>query len=320
MIWLLGALALAAAAGALVLWNARVARSVEARVPPAGRFVEVPGARLHLVERGSGPPLLMVHGLAGQLGHFTYALVDRLATRFRVIAVDRPGSGYSLRARDTAASLGAQADALAALIDALGLERPLVVGHSLGGAVALALAQRHPAKVGALALLAPLAHAPRALPPMFNGLLLQHHGLRRALAWTLALPLLMLVRERRLRSVFAPDAVPVDYGTRGGGLLVLRPDHFAAASADLAATPADLPALAAGFAAMRLPVTILYGRGDRVLDPREQGEALAAALPGARLTLIDGGHMLPLTAPQACEQCILEAAALAVGAPAHRPS
>jgi pimeloyl-ACP methyl ester carboxylesterase len=59
---------------------------------------------------------------------------------------------------------------------------------------------------------------------------------------------------------------------------------------------------------MRLPVRILYGRGDRILDPRAQGEALARALPGAELTLVDGGHMLPITMPEQCARFIDEAA------------
>ena len=66
-------------------------------MPPIGRFVDLPGARLHVVERGQGPALLLVHGLAGQLRHFTYDIVDRLAAHYRVVALDRPGSAYSIR-------------------------------------------------------------------------------------------------------------------------------------------------------------------------------------------------------------------------------
>ena len=133
-------------------------RRIEAALPPRGRFIDVPGARLHVVERGQGPALLLVHGLAGQLCHFTYDLVDRLAAQYRVVAVDRPGSGYSLREPGASAALSAQADVLTALIERLQLGRPLLVGHSMGGAVALVLAQRHPERVSGLALIAPLTH------------------------------------------------------------------------------------------------------------------------------------------------------------------
>jgi len=100
----------------LALFTLRTVRRVEAALPPGGRFIEVPGARLHVVERGGqGPTLLLVHGLAGQLRHFTYGIVDLLASRYRVVAVDRPGSGYSVRVQGSSAALGAQADVLAAV-------------------------------------------------------------------------------------------------------------------------------------------------------------------------------------------------------------
>jgi pimeloyl-ACP methyl ester carboxylesterase len=285
---------------------------VEAALPPAGRFVDVPGARLHVVERGQGPVLLLVHGLAGQLCHFTYGIVDQLATQYRVVAVDRPGSGYSVRSPGTSAALGAQADVLAALIEALQLGRPVVVGHSLGGALALALAQRHPQRVAGLALVAPLTHMVQGVSPAFKGLEITKPWLRTIVAWTLAVPVSIAKRDELLGMVFGPEAVPRDYATRGGGLLGLRPSHFIAASTDLVAIPEDLPGIMQRYGTMQLPVSILFGRSDRLLNPHDQGEALAAELPGAQLTLVDGGHMLPITAPDRTAQFIREAAARAL--------
>ena len=310
MILLLAAvsLLLAIAAG-LLLFTIHTVCQVEAALPPAGRFVDLPGARLHVVERGQGPAVLMVHGLAGQLCHFTYAIADQLAANYRVVAVDRPGSGYSVREPRASAALGAQADVLAALIDELGLVRPLVVGHSLGGAVALALAQRHPERVAGLLLLAPLTHPVREISPVFSGLQIEKPWMRTLIAWTLAVPMGMAKRDEVLQLIFGPDSVPGDFATRGGGLLAMRPSHFVAACTDLAAIPEDLEGMTQRYAQMQLPVRIIYGRDDRILDPREQGEALAAILPGARLTLIDGGHMLPITAPAVVAQFIREAAA-----------
>ena len=301
-------LAVAIVVGGLAWFAVRTAHKVEAALPPAGRFVDVPGARLHLVERGQGPALLLVHGLAGQLGHFTYGIVDRLAAEYRVVAVDRPGSGYSLRSAGASAALGAQADVLAALIDKLQLGRPVVAGHSLGGAVALALAQRHPERVAGLALVAPLTHMVESVSAAFKGLEISTPWVRALVAWTLAVPASIARRDEILALVFGPEPVPRDYGTRGGGLLALRPSQFIAASTDLAAIPEDLPGMMQRYGTMRLPVSILYGRGDRILDPHQQGEALATELPGAQLTLIDGGHMLPVTAPERTAQFIRDAA------------
>jgi len=287
----------------------RTAQRVEAALPPAGRFVDVPGARLHVVERGQGPAVLLVHGLSGQLGNFSFGMIEPLARDFRVVAVDRPGAGYSTRAPGADAGLPAQAAALAALIDQLGLDRPLVVGHSLGGAVALALAIGHPERVGGLALVAPLTHPPSDIPVVFKALTIQQPWLRRLVAWTLATPLSIARREQVMDIVFGPDPVPADFATRGGGLLALRPGHFVAASEDLNAAGHSLPPLLPRYGTLRLPVSILYGCGDRILDPAENGEALAAKVPGAALTLVPGGHMLPITAADTTVRFVRDAAA-----------
>jgi pimeloyl-ACP methyl ester carboxylesterase len=293
----------------LALFTWRTTRRIEAALPPNGRFVDVPGARLHVVERGQGQPVVLVHGLSGQLGNFDYGMIAPLARDFRVIAFDRPGAGYSTREPGAPADLPAQAAALAALIDKLGLERPLVVGHSLGGAVSLALAIAHPEKVGGLALVAPLTHPPSRISPVFSALAIRQPWLRRLVAWTLALPMSIARRQVVLDIVFGPDAMPQDFPMRGGGLLGMRPSHFIGASEDLNGVAHSLEPLLSRYAGLRLPVSILYGRGDRILDPAENGEALAAKVPGARLTLMDGGHMLPVTAPEATVAFVREAAA-----------
>jgi pimeloyl-ACP methyl ester carboxylesterase len=298
--------------GGLLLFTVHTVRQVERALPPAGRFVEVPGAHLHLVERGKGPALLLVHGLAGQLKHFTYGIVDQLAADYRVVAVDRPGSGYSVRMPGSSAALAAQADTLAALIETLQLGRPLVVGHSLGGAVALALAQRHPERVAGLALVAPLTHPVGEVAAVFRGLKITKPWMRSLVAWTLAAPISMARRDEALGIIFGPETAPGDFATRGGGLLALRPSHFVAACADMAAIPDDLPGMVQRYPTMRLPVSILYGRGDRILNPQVQGEALAASLPGAQLSLVAGGHMLPITMPDRVAQFIREAATRAL--------
>lgn len=277
----------------LALWTDR---RVNAAVPPVGRFVELPDSRLHVVDQGSGPVLLLVHGLGGQLRHFTYGLVPLLAQRFRVIAVDRPGSGHSTRVPGASASLEHQADTLVTLLDRLGVGRATVVGHSLGGAISLALALRHPARVNGLALIAPLTHEPEdGLPPCFRGLDIRSPALRRFVAWTFALPVFIARSQTILNYVFSPEAVPRDMPKRGGGLLSLKPAQFIASSTDLGAIEASLPGQVAAYATLRTPVHMLYGRGDKVLSPATQGQAFVQAVPHTKLTLVNGGHMLPVT-------------------------
>jgi pimeloyl-ACP methyl ester carboxylesterase len=307
MIWLWTVLSLLlAVVAALVLYTAYLARKVEAALPPTGFFVELASARLHVVERGQGPPVLLIHGIAGNLRHFSYGVVERLAAHHRVIAVDRPGCGYSSRSPGAPVSLQAQADTMAELLDTLKIDRAVVVGHSLGGAVALALAQRHPQRVAALALVAPLTRLPEEVSPVFKALAITQSWLRKSVAWTLAAPATIARGEEMLKLVFGPEAVPKDFATRGGGLLSLRPSHFVAASTDLNAVPASMRAIESAYADIHVPVHVLYGRGDLILSHRTNGIALVDRLPGTQLTLVDGGHMLPITQVQTTADFILD--------------
>lgn len=290
----------------LMVFSFLTARRIELGLPPEGRFITIMGNRIHYVEQGSGPrTVLLVHGLTGVLQNFTYAMLGELARDCRVIAIDRPGSGYSKRPLRSSASLAVQADVIAGLIDALQLDRPVVVGHSLGGAVALATALRHPDKISALALIAPLSRMPAGGPPgIFASLRIRWHWLRWLFAWTLMLPLAARQRERIMQTAFGPEAVPAHFALCGGGAQAMRPSNHIAASRDLVALEPVLPRLQEGYEDLQLPVHILYGWGDRILDPQEQGRVLADQLPKGELELVEGGHMLPLTQPQRCVEFV----------------
>lgn len=287
-------------AAGLFIFTFIIARRVELGLPAEGRFVTIMGNRIHYVEQGSGPEtLLLVHGLGGVSANFSYAMLGELAKDYRVVAIDRPGSGYSLRARQASAGLAVQADVLAGIIDALQLGRPLLVGHSLGGAVVLATALRHPEKVRGLSMIAPLTHVPASGPSeVFAALAIRQSWLRRLFAWTLMVPLSLRRREQVLDVVFGPEPAPADFPIRGGGALGLRPSHYISASRDLVALEHVLPQLQQRYGDLRVPVRILYGRDDRILDPQEQGQAMVERFPDMQLELVDGGHMLPVTQPQ----------------------
>jgi pimeloyl-ACP methyl ester carboxylesterase len=305
----------------LAWFTYRTARRIDAFLPPKGRFVDVPGARLHVREfgsdAGSGAAVLLIHGLGGQSAHFDYGVADYLARNHRVVVVDRPGSGHSTRAA-AAADVSTQAASLAALIDQLGLERPTVAGHSLGGAIALTLALEHPGKVGALALVAPLTHLQASAPDVFKALAIESPWLRKLFAWTLATPGAIAGGKKVLGAVFAPESPPRDFAVKGGGMLSLRPRQFLAASADMQALPGHMPRVQARYGELAVPVGVLYGREDAILDWKANGQALADKVAGARLQLVDGGHMLPVTQPQLVAEFVEQCARLA--APARAAS
>ncbi len=293
--WAIGAATVAAAAGAL-FFTARTARKAEALVPRDGRMIEVDGQQLHVAEIGAGPPLLLIHGLGGQMRNFGPDLIDDLARDYRVIRVDRPGSGYSPRDAGTAADLRTQSRLIAGLIDMLGLQKPWLVGHSLGGALALTIAVLHPDKGGGLLLIAPATQPvePTALPKAFKGLMVPP-WMRAMIAHSIAVPMSILKSKAVLGEVFKPEAVPTDFAIMGGGALSMRPAAFIGASADLAEALTNMMEVVAGYGGLKIPTHILFARGDAILDHRIHGERTAGEIPGARLTLVEGGHMLPFT-------------------------
>jgi len=292
----------------LVIFTAITARRVEKALPPRGQFLEVLGARIHYLDKGAGPPILIVHGLGGQLGNFTYALLERLTGEFRVILIDRPGSGYSHRAPGATGRLTEQSGIVAEFIRKLGLERPLLVGHSLGGAIALGVALDHPEAVKALALVAPLTDVPNQVPAPFRALDIKSDFLRWLVAWTVATPIGIRRGKAILDAIFSPDPAPADFPIRGGGILGLRPRSFHNTSSDMRAVNLDLGKMVARYSSLRVPVRILYGTGDEVLSHQVHGEAMKAKSSMVSVELVAGGHMLPITAPDLTAEFIKVAA------------
>jgi pimeloyl-ACP methyl ester carboxylesterase len=294
--------------GGLVLFTAVTARRVEKALPPRGQFIEVSGARIHYLDKGSGPPIVILHGLGGQMGNFTYALLERLTDEFRVILMDRPGSGYSRRAPGATGRLTEQASIVAEFIRKLGLDRPLLVGHSLGGAIALGVALDHPEVVKALALVAPLTHVPKQVPAPFRALDIKSNFLRWLLAWTVATPMGIRRGKAVLDAIFSPDPAPADFPIRGGGILGLRPRSFYNTSSDMRAVNFDLWKMTARYSSLQVPVHILYGTNDEVLDHHVHGEGMKSKSSLISLELVPGGHMLPITAPDLTANFIKSAA------------
>jgi pimeloyl-ACP methyl ester carboxylesterase len=290
----------------LALFTALTARRAETLAPPIGRFIEVDGARLHYLDRGTGPVVVLVHGLGGNLRNF-YGLVDKLAAACRVVAVDRPGSGYST-AFGEHPTLSAQAAIIAQFLRRLGLDRPLLVGHSLGGALALALALDHPDCARALVLISTLSHVERVPPEIFKSLDFRSPALRWFIAWTLMVPLGKLAQLATLKAVFAPELVPERFAVESGAALGLRPGSFIAASKDMMTVGHDLAIMAPRYPSLAIPVDVIFGRQDPILDYQAHGERLVATLPHARLQLIEGGHMIPITVPDQIVDWIKQAA------------
>jgi pimeloyl-ACP methyl ester carboxylesterase len=246
----------------------------------------------------------MIHGLAGNLHNFTYGVATPLSENHRVICVDRPGCGYSKRSSNADASLEAQADTIVSLLDHLQIESAVFVGHSLGGAISLAAALRHPHKVKALALIAPLTHLPENTPKVFQVFDVTSPVIRKILGWTLAIPGTLFRISLTLKVVFGPERAPKDFAIRGGGILSLKPQTFITASSDIQNASWSMPAIEAAYSNLKTPVHVLFAHEDRILDCKLNGEDLPSRIPGTQITLVSGGHMLPVTQAGLCVQFI----------------
>lgn len=297
IIYILSGLLAAIGLGLLLtfLFTRQVASKIRTAMPPRGQMHAVEGGQIHAVEKGEGRPVLLIHGLSGNLHNFTYASFDPLADQFRVIAIDRPGCGHSARDSDDHARLPVQAAMIAEFIRGNELEKPLIVGHSLGGAVALALALDHRDLVGGLALISPLTAVQTEVPSVFNGLNMPVPALRSLIAHTLALPAMIRNGAKVVGTIFHPAAPPADFRERGGGLLALRPEAVYAASTDMHAVPLDLADLQARYGELDLPIGVLYGDQDKVLQHDLHIRALTGVLPDVHVEIIEnGGHMPPV--------------------------
>ncbi|RYY96469.1 MAG: alpha/beta hydrolase [Comamonadaceae bacterium] len=301
--------------GASVLFAIFLGRRVATTLPPQGQWLEVEGERIHYRALGAGPPIVLLHGLGGNMRNFDHLPLKDLATRHRLVLLDRPGSGHSPRAEDRHAEPAEQARIVAGFIRALQLAQPpLLAGHSLGGAIALAVALREPQALAGLALIAPLTHDVAEVPPNFKALAIRKPWLRRTIAYTVAMPAGIARAKQALAFIFAPEPPPRDFALRGGGLLGLRPQAFYGTSTDFCALEHRIAPQEARYGELRLPVHVLYGDSDHVLDWKVHGQGLVDKVPQARLQLVPGaGHMLPVTQPARTADFLRDAAAAAFG-------
>lgn len=291
-------LAAGGALAGLALVNRVQSQRAERDHPPLGRFLDVGGTRLHYLERGSGPPILLVHGNGTMIEDWIISgLVDDLAKTNRVIVIDRPGFGHSSRPRGTQWTVERQAALLAEALGLLDVEDVVVAGHSFGALVTAALALNHPERLCGVALLGgyyyptPRADAwlvaPSAIPGVGD---LLRHTIVPALGYALRRP--MIAR------LFGPAAPTAEWLEQFPWAMALSPSRIRAGSADAALMITGAAGLAKRYPEIRLPVAIVAGRGDRMVHTPTQSEQLHQALPRSRLHLLDGiGHMVHHSAP-----------------------
>lgn len=277
---------------ALYSWGASV--WIEHDYPPVGKFVEINNLRLHYVEQGSGPgpALLLVHGASSNLREFTAGLLPMLAQKHRVIAFDRPGYGYSDRADGPWMN---PAETAALLLDAsakLGIEKPVIVGHSWAGSVVMSSLVQMPERVSGGILLAGVAghwegsvgwtYDLGSLPvigPLFT--------------WTMVTPAGQLLLEREVAPVLAPHPMQEGYVERIGAPLALRPWTFRHNVHDMTQLNQYMQSLSPSYDQIHLPLLIIHGKDDALVPFWNHGRRVLPVVPQAQAVLLpQAGHGL----------------------------
>ena len=288
-------LAAGAAVAAIALWRHGQARAAERANPPKGRFIDVDGVRLHVLERGrsTAPPVVVLHGNGATIEDIEASgLLDALARDHRVIVFDRPGFGHTSRPRLSLWTAEAQAGLIADALGHLGVERPVVAGHSWGALTAAALAITRPEAVSALALLSwfffPTARADVAL---FS--LPAIPGPGDLFRYTVGPTLVAAMEPYLLHRVFEPQEVPVAFQREYPHPLAYRPIQIRASTEDTAFMIPSAAAFAARYREIAVPTLIMAGDEDRIVDMSTQSAAIHREIAGSDFRILRGlGHMI----------------------------
>ena len=279
-------------------WVAQRAHSAETRNPPAGSFINVEDTQVHYLERGQGTPIVLLHGNTLRLEDFVASgLIERLARHYRVLAFDRPGFGYSERPRNRLWTAAAQAALLREALLQLGVERPIVLGHSWGTLVALELALISSVDVRRLVLISGYYFAmprldvvlatPVAVPVLGD-----------VMRYTVTALSARLLLARTVKAMFAPQPVPLNFMNTLNREMLFRPVQIRANAEDAAYMMPSASALQRRYSEIHSPAVILAGAADKVVDPEKHARRLHVELENSQLHVLPGvGHMLHHAAP-----------------------
>jgi pimeloyl-ACP methyl ester carboxylesterase len=277
------------------LFSAWQTQSLERRYGNVGERIDIGGMRMNSVlVPASGeadlPPIVFIHGASGNLRDPMHAFRPALEGRADLLFLDRPGHGYSDRGGPENARPDGQARAIARLMEARGMERAIIVGHSFGGAIAASFALEHPEKTAGLLFLAPATHPwPGDVDWYYDiaklpvvGWLFSH---------IVAMPAGLTRIESGSLSVFDPNPRPLDYVDATGPALVLRPATFRNNAIDVASLLDYVRRVQPRYREIRTPTVIVTGDSDGIVYEEIHSRGLARDIAGSELVWIRNlGH------------------------------
>jgi pimeloyl-ACP methyl ester carboxylesterase len=283
----LAILALITQAGVLALQRA---------YPAQGKMIEVAGAKLNVVDIGprdaGGPPIVMIHGASSNLEVMRQPLGDMLAMNHRVILIDRPGHGWSRRARAGDSTPAIQGRMIDEALEKLGVGRSILVVHSWSGALGALLALDYPQRVAGLVMLAPVAYPWPGGVGWYNKVVTTP-VIGRLLAYTITLPLGFFLAEPGARGAFLPQIMPQNFVRNTATPLLLRPREFLANARDLVTLKAAVAEQAPRYPDIAVPAVVISGAEDKTVSTNIHSRPFATAVPNAKLIVLpEVGHMV----------------------------
>jgi pimeloyl-ACP methyl ester carboxylesterase len=270
--------------------------------PAQGRMIEVAGAVLNVIDIGprdaAGPPIVMIHGASSNLETMRQPLGDLLARNHRVILIDRPGHGWSPRARLADSTPAIQGRMIEEALGKLGVGCAILVVHSWAGALGAEMALDYPQRVAGLVMLAPVTHPWPGGVGAYNKLVTTP-VIGPLLAYTVTLPLGYFLTEPGARGVFLPQAMPKDFVENTATPLLLRPREFLANAWDLVTLKAAVTEQAPRYAEIKAPTVVISGDADKTVSLEIHSRPFARVVPNAKLIVLPNvGHMVQYAVPE----------------------
>ena len=270
--------------------------------PAQGEMIEVAGATLNVDDIGprdaAGPPIVLIHGASSNLETMRKPLGDMLAARHRVILIDRPGHGWSTRAREEDSTPEIQDRMIEQALSKLGVGPVIVVVHSWAGALGARMALDYPNRIGGLVMLAPVAYPWPGGVGWYNKLVATP-VIGPLLAYTITLPLGYFLVEPGARGVFLPQTMPENFVRDTATPLLLRPREFLANARDLVTLKEAVREQAPRYAEIKAPTVVISGDADKTVSTNIHSRPFTAAVADAKLIVLPGvGHMVQNAAPE----------------------
>ena len=278
----------------LVIGNIVFSFVAERKNPPIGRFIECEGVRLHYIDRGdpTAPCVVLFHGNGSMIQDFILSgLADQLARTKRVVCFDRPGFGYSQRPRLRIWNATSQAELFVKALKALGAHNPVVLGHSWGALVAVAIGFQNDYPIRGLVLASGYYFPTRRWDFwMMSGPAIPVLG--DLVRYTIAPIISSAILPALFRKLFAPRSVPANFKDGFPASLTLRPKQLRASAEESAFLIPEASRLQSRYQEVQCPVHIFHGTGDQIIEP-EQARCLQEVLSRSDLHLVqNAGHMV----------------------------